>query len=283
MSVKPFFDLARASLSSIYAVSEAQEISFLLLNFLTGFSKTDILSEKSFLAFNEIEFNDLVSRLLKHEPIQYVIGKAVFFGRDFLVTKNTLIPRPETEELVAIIIKENSLKSNLKILDIGTGTGCIPISLCLQMSDNEYFAIDISNDALAVAKQNAFALNANIHLISADILQIQKLTEEKFDIIVSNPPYVLESDKVEMDANVLDFEPEMALFVPDQNALLYYDAILRFSMHNLKVGGKVYFEIHEKKGQEMQQLMKKYHFYDTEIKNDFNNKARFAIATFTPQ
>ncbi len=285
MQAKLYFDRAKLVLASIYEQTEANEIAFLLINHLSGLSKTDVLLNKPVDIFNEFLFNISLERLLKYEPIQYVIGKAHFLGREFIVNKHTLIPRPETEELVTLIIARNKGKSGLKILDIGTGSGCISISLKLEMPDNEYIGVDICQLALDTEQQNALQFSTPVEFQKADILNNQphRFSESKFDIIVSNPPYVLESDKKGMKPNVLDYEPHTALFVPDTNPLLFYEAILIFAHNNLKIYGRLYFEIYEKKGIEIKELMYKYQFINISIEVDFNKKARFAIGTFAPK
>jgi release factor glutamine methyltransferase len=284
MGIKLYFEIAKQKLSSIYPETEAQQISFLLINHLTGFTKTDIILDKPLMNFDESRFQNYLEKLLNFEPIQYVTGSTEFYGLNFNVNQNTLIPRPETEELVEIIIKENKGKKNLKILDIGTGTGCIALSIANQLTDCQYYAIDISKEAIKVATQNAAELNLKVTFIEANILEwdTNKTPFPIFDIIVSNPPYVLKSDKGIMSDNVLKYEPELALFVPDEHPLKFYIAMVAFSQQFLQKNGRLYFEIHEQMGAEMLTLMKKNHFYDAEIRNDFNNKARFALGTFTP-
>jgi len=285
MYVKSFYHKAIADLLLLYSENEAKEMAFLLINHLTGFSKTAILLDNSVADFDENLFELLLKRLLKHEPIQYVVGKAYFLGNDFVVNRNTLIPRPETEELVALIIAENKEKSGLRIVDLGTGTGCIPISLKLQLPRNEYLAIDISPAALQVANENALAHKVEIQFVEADMLKLQHqvFAPAKFDIIVSNPPYVLESEKLDMKPNVLNFEPGLALFVPSTDPLIFYSAILNFAQLNLKPRGKVYFEINEKKSTTVMSEMKKFQFDMISVQTDFNKKARFAIGTFNPK
>lgn len=284
-SSKSIFEKANLKLKLIYPTTEASQIAFMLLEHLTSFSKIEVMLDKEITSFDEVKFENYLDRLLAHEPIQYVIGKAYFLDHEFNVNKHTLIPRPETEELVNLIFQENKNKSSLKIVDIGTGSGCIVISLNLQLPQNQYFGIDISKEAIKVAKENAAQLKASVEFEEADIFNIHHslFSASKFDIIVSNPPYVLESDKIQMRKNVLDFEPTTALFVSDEKPLIYYEAIVQFAQKKLHQNGRLYFEIHESKGDEILLLMKKYQFYNAEIKNDFNNKARFAIGTFTPQ
>jgi release factor glutamine methyltransferase len=243
------------------------------------------LLDTPFGQFDEIRFHDYIKRLLQSEPIQYLFNEAYFMGNVFFVNEHTLIPRPETEELVQLIVKENTSTSGLRILDIGTGSGCIPISLSLLLPNNEYFAIDISTEALNVATLNAKKMEAKVQFLNVDILKpnSNEMPTQKLDVIVSNPPYVLDEEKSMMQRNVLDFEPHLALFVPNDDALLFYNRILQFSKLNLKPFGRVFFEINETKGNEILALFEKHHFYDAEIRNDFNNKARFAIGTYTPR
>src|SRR5690606_4088727 len=173
--------------------------------------------------------------------LQYILGETEFYGRRFYVNKNVLIPRPETEELVDIIIKENKEEKGLRILDIGTGSGCIPVTLAKELPDSEVYALDISEEALAMAKKNAMLHSAKVDYSIFDITQDanlipeqSKLKIENLDIVISNPPYITEGEKKEMHANVLNFEPHLALFVSNENPLLFYSAILNFSQQHLK-------------------------------------------------
>ena len=187
---------------------------------------------------------------------------------EFIVDKNVLIPRPETEDLVRWILKDiKDNRSEINILDIGTGSGCIPITLKKQLPNAKVFALDISDNALKIAMQNAKLNHVQIEFIHANILEIEKL-DQKFDIIVSNPPYVRELEKNEMQKNVLKHEPELALFVSDEDPLLFYKKIVEFALQNLKNNGAVYFEINQYLGKETQQLLDSTNFYDIELRQD---------------
>ena len=199
---------------------------------------------------------------------------AYFCDHPFKVTPDTLIPRPETEELVYLISREN--KGNLKILDIGTGTGCIPISLKLMMNDAEVSGWDISGKALTIARENAKDLSANVEFEKMNALNID--SNEKFDIVVSNPPYIPLSDKDSMHQNVLNFEPGLALFVEDNDPLLFYRRIAEFGKTNLNPAGKLYFEIHERFGSETKDLLMYLGYQDVVIIKDLNGKDRMIRA-----
>ncbi|UZD21287.1 peptide chain release factor N(5)-glutamine methyltransferase [Algoriphagus halophytocola] len=214
-------------------------------------------------------------RLKTGEPIQYIMGKGPFYGREFKVSPATLIPRNETEELVHLIIKEN-IKSGLRIMDIGTGTGCIPISLALEMNSPVVFGVDVSLEALAIANQNAGALGAKVSFSKCDILS-EIPAEDELDILVSNPPYIPHKEKAEMHKNVLDYEPELALFVSDEDPLVFYREIAVKGRRLLKSGGCLYFEINEKYGAEVAELMRKLGYSEVSVLKDLNGKDRIAL------
>lgn len=254
-----------------YELSEAQNLIEWLLAHHLGMRRIDMMH---FLKEKELPKALLedFDRLKNGEPIQQIFGKAPFYGREFHVSRDTLIPRNETEELVHVIIKENP-QQNLKILDIGTGTGCIPISLFLEMNQPEVFALDISEAALTIAKANARQLNANVQFFQRDILT-EPIPVDSLDILVSNPPYIPEKGKVSMHRNVLDFEPELALFVPDEDPLLFYRKIAEKGRQALKPDGKIYFEIHEDYGNAVQKLLFDVGYSAVQIIQDLNEKDR---------
>lgn len=206
---------------------------------------------------NLILLQKAIERLKTFEPIQYIIGNSYFYGLTFFVNKSVLIPRPETEELVEMIVKSHKGHQNtLKILDIGTGSGCIAVSLAKFLKNSEVFAIDNSPEALKVAKKNAFENGVEIFFIEDDILNPKSIINDmQFDIIVSNPPYVTDSEKPLMQPNVLNFEPDSALFVPDDNPLIYYKKISEFAQKKLNLNGNLYFEINQNYGRELIDLM----------------------------
>ena len=216
-------------------------------------------------------FSNVMIRLLNEEPIQYILNTTSFYGLDFICTPSALIPRPETEELVDWILK--SEKNKISILDIGTGTGCIPISLAKNNTDYTVSALDISDVALELAKDNAQKNEVDISFISADIFSYT--SDKRYDLIVSNPPYVRNLEKIKIQNNVLNFEPPLALFVDDDDPLVFYRAILEFAKSNLSEKGSVYFEINENLFNEMESLLASYRFSEIELKKDVFGKYRF--------
>ncbi|MCF8366677.1 MAG: peptide chain release factor N(5)-glutamine methyltransferase [Bacteroidales bacterium] len=213
--------------------------------------------------------------LMNHKPVQYVVGKTNFYGLDLLVNSNVLIPRPETEELVEWILSETNSEKKILLLDIGTGSGAIALALKKQNHGLEVWGCDISPEALEVADLNADTHNLEIILKNADILDKNHWNEfPEFDIIVSNPPYVTEKDKNQMQPNVLDFEPSRALFVTDENPLIFYLTILEFSETHLKPEGKIFFEINENFGNEMISLLEQFNYAEVTLKTDLNDRNR---------
>ena len=254
-----------------YPQVEAENLVFWLFEHHLGLRRADLHQDFPSDAINERLLADF-ERLLTGEPIQYILGEAPFYGRDFLVTRDTLIPRNETEELVHKIIKENP-KPGLRVLDLGTGTGCIPITLALELQSPEVFALDVSEEALAIARKNASLLEAQVQFLEGDLLgSIPTLA--LFDVIVSNPPYVPLRDQGEMHANVLNFEPHLALFVPDEDPLVFYRAIGNWGQQLLKKGGKLYLEIYENLAKELVQLLRSLGYSQVQVHQDLNGKNR---------
>lgn len=270
---------ARKHLKGKYPEEEISSFIFMLFEAYCGLSKTELLAGKREY-INESELllvYDAVKALEQHKPIQYILGKTTFYGLEFKVTPAVLIPRPETEELVDLIIEENKNKNELKILDIGTGSGCIAVSLKKTIPGSNVSALDISAEAIETAKQNAYANDVAVNFICSDILNENQWQElEEYDIIISNPPYVLESEKAMMQPNVLNYEPSTALFVPDSNALIFYDAIFRFAISKKKQS-QIYFEINENKSGELISMANKYGISDNRVIKDINGKDRFLI------
>jgi len=248
-----------SELSSIYEMDEFNSIFNLLSEDYLKIPRSKILlaNEIDLNESNQKLFSSALERLKTHEPIQYVLGKTNFMDLEFKVNSSVLIPRPETEELVRLILKENLDRK--EILDIGTGSGCIAISLAKYLPNSKVTALDISKDALEVARENAKLNNVNIEFINADIFEYQ--SHKKYDVIVSNPPYVCESEKIRMKKNVSDFEPGLALFVKDIEPLKYYSEIFNFSQNNLRNKGFLFFEINNKVEKLLSEEM---------ISNDFN-------------
>lgn len=235
-----------AQLSLLYDERESANVIFELFRSFKQWNRAEVLMNKtSRISESEIlQFHFAGKRLAKGEPLQYVLGKAWFRGLEFIVNPNVLIPRPETEELVQLVLEKNSLTSP-NILDIGTGSGCIAVSLKKEIPNATVSAIDVSEDALSIAKQNAALSNVEINFVRQDILTTT-LGTHKYDVIVSNPPYIPFKEKNEMREQVTEHEPSLALFVPDENALLFYKRIFMFAKQNLMPNGKVFCEIHEK-------------------------------------
>lgn len=248
---------------------EIRAIAMLLLNSL-GVTRNDILSEKEF-ELDSQKLAEAVKRINLAEPIQYVLGEAHFLGRSFLVNQSVLIPRPETELLVQLILEEN--KTKCAVLDIGTGSGCIAISLALDLKSSRVHALDFSKAALEVAKKNAARLNAPITFHHLDILKdLPALTH--LDIIVSNPPYVMDNERKSMTQNVLSYEPHSALFVPDENPLIFYEALTKIGKAVLKPKGKFFVEINAQLGKEVVECFSKNGYSEIEIIKDLDGKDR---------
>lgn len=260
-----------------YSPEEANNLINWLLEYHLGLRKVDMVDAFEEDSLSESLYQDF-ERLKSGEPVQYIIGKAPFYGREFFVDESVLIPRNETEELVHMIIKENP-KPGMKILDIGTGSGCIPISLALEMKDSEVYSVDVSEDAIEVAMENAAHLEANVTFIHLDILKgIPAISD--LDILVSNPPYVPEAEWADLHSNVRDFEPGLALFVPDHDPLLFYRVIAEKGKLLLKKGGKLYYEIHNNFGPETVELLENLGYKDINLVKDLNDKNRMVSATY---
>lgn len=265
-------------LSPFYEPSEIESFILLIFNYIFGYSKMDlILNYKQILPESSFQkITGIISRLKNQEPIQYILGETEFYGLKFKVGTGVLIPRFETEELVHHIVKQ---KKNLtvKILDIGTGSGCIAISLKKQMPESEVWCCDIADKALYYTSENAKLNNVEIKLERFDILGLDNFPESNFDIIVSNPPYVTGKEKPAMRENVLNFEPSLALFVPDNDPLLFYRAITLKAKKLLKANGELFFEINENFGNEISSLMVENGFV-VDVVKDINGKDRFVFA-----
>ena len=275
MTLKDFKLKMISELSSIYEMDELNSVFNLLSEDYLKIPRSKILlaDEIDLNESNQNLFSSALERLKTHEPIQYVLGKTTFMNLEFKVNSSVLIPRPETEELVRLMLKEDL--DGKEVLDIGTGSGCIAISLTKNLNNAKVSALDVSKDALEVALENAELNNVNIEFIHADIFEYQ--SDKKYDVIVSNPPYVLESEKMLMKQNVLNYEPEIALFVDDINALKYYESIIKFSLNNLDSQGQIFFETNENYKDELNKLAQNYEYNIIEFKLDINDKNRFLI------
>jgi release factor glutamine methyltransferase len=284
MKIKEYRTQFIQTLTSLYGEDEAESFFYLILEEKHQLKRVDLaLQPNSF--FSEVEivvWNSILEQLKLEIPIQYLLGKTSFYGLDFEVNANVLIPRPETEELVDWIIS-NTLKigqsNNLKILDIGTGSGCIAISLAKNLPNAQVFALDVSEKALATAKKNANLNEVNVTFLHQSILETEDL-EQEFDIIVSNPPYVRNLEKEEIKKNVLDNEPHLALFVEDNDALIFYRKIAELAQKNLSNSGQLYFEINQYLGKEMITLLEGMNFKNIELRKDIYENDRMIRAEF---
>lgn len=267
-----------SQLNTIYDNREATNIANLLLEHITGFSATErIINKHSILnTLKQKQLEQYTQQLLQHIPIQYVLHEAWFLNHKFYVDKNVLIPRPETEELVEWVIAEYEHKKNipLHIMDVGTGSGCIAISLKNKIPSAQITTIDISSEALTVAKQNALQLKVNIDFLQTDFLDISQWTSLPIpDILISNPPYIPLQEKLTIQKNVKLYEPSTALFVPDNNPLIFYKAIADFAIQYMKPSSLIFVEVHEDYGKDVFMLWKKLGF-NTTIKKDMQGKDR---------
>ncbi len=275
-TIQDCINLVKNELQTNYPESEINSFTNIIFESLYGFSAIDLYMNKSQVVEKKEfqKFRKIVDGLKINNPIQYLIGTAHFYDLVFDVAPAVLIPRQETEELVRWLIDSNKIQQP-NILDIGTGSGCIAISLAKFIPESLVSALDISKDALEIAKQNSQKNNANINFIEYDILKSDTNLElPKMDIIISNPPYVGNSEKANMHANVLQNEPHLALFVPDNDALIFYDAISNFAKRNLKKDGWLYFEINENYGAASKELLQEKGFRNVELKKDLFGKDR---------
>ena len=279
MRLKDIQHIFHKELDAIHGKEEVNSFFFLLIEAFYNVPRFQLALEPEFAISKEEQDRIFIAldHLKQEKPIQYILGQTEFYGLPFKVNESVLIPRPETEELVDWILKESNTKKPLKIIDIGTGSGCIAISLAKTLPNAEVFALDISIEALEVAKENALLNNVSIKFIAADILSKDQSvlnTESTFDIIISNPPYVRELEKSKMKNNVLRNEPHLALFVADDNPLQFYKVIAQFAVNNLSENGKLYFEINEYLGNEMKALLEDRNFKNIELKQDLFGKDR---------
>ncbi|MDP2891433.1 MAG: peptide chain release factor N(5)-glutamine methyltransferase [Bacteroidota bacterium] len=270
----------RKELAGIFPQEEIESLIFLIFEKLKGYSRTRfLLAKEEQLNAEEIEeIGQIIVRLKNHEPIQYILGETEFYGLPFYSVPGVLIPRPETEELVQWIIQENKLAKPC-ILDIGTGTGCIAVSLRKNIPESMVLACDISPTCIETAHGNAVLNSADVTVFKYNILnRTPEFKFPKLDVIVSNPPYIRETEKLLMEKNVLEFEPELALFVPDENPLLFYGQIADFALSHLKNRGQLYFEINEAFGNECREMLQQKGFSVIELKKDINGKDRMIRA-----
>lgn len=268
-SLKEIYEKVSAEIW-FYSKDEAREIAFLLLQKLWGISRTDLLVGETDREADSLEF--YIERINQGEPVQYILGEAWFMNRSFEVNPSVLIPRPETEEMVSRVAS----LSPKTVLDLGTGCGCIPVTLALEIPEARVYAIDISDHALATAESNARAHQAQVSFAHANMLNFENPFEvEEFDLIISNPPYVKENEKPEMRKNVLDFEPHLALFVPDQDPLVFYRHIAEIGFRHLAPGGSIWVEINSYLGRETAAVFEDRGYRHVRLLKDFFGKERF--------
>lgn len=271
----------RKNLTGIFPAAEIDSFFYRLIEFRSGLSRLDIAMNPEKVLSDELinELKSDLQRLQAQEPIQYIIGATDFFGLKFEVNPSVLIPRPETEELVDWILQDAESQPELMVLDIGTGSGCIAISLSANLKNAEVSAWDISQKALETARHNASLNEAKVRFELKNVLENQELPQ-KTDIIVSNPPYVRKLEKDQMQANVLNYEPHLALFVEDDDALIFYRKILELAQNNLTKNGKLYFEINEFLKEELIALMKDFPVKNYEFRKDIYGKDRMLKVEF---
>lgn len=280
-------EIYHKNLDTIYGKVEVESLFFLALEYYLDVPRIQLSLDKEFtIKKSEIDdFFNTLNDLKNQKPIQYIFGETEFFGLKFKVNKNVLIPRQETEELVALILQNSGLRTNesIRILDIGTGSGIIAISLAKELPNAYVYALDISEEALVIARENAERNNVNVHFLLGDILDSKEwnliFEDLTFDIIVSNPPYVRDLEKSEIQPNVLGHEPHVALFVNDNNPLVFYETITNFAVEKLNQNGQLFFEINQYLGQETKQLLVDRNFEAIELLKDLNGNDRMLKGT----
>ena len=268
----------RSRLQPYYTAEEVSALSRIVCCDLLGQAPTDYYLGKDIVLSSkkEQELEDILQRLSRFEPLQYIEGRTLFLGREFWVAPGVLIPRPETEELVELMLKE--IPADARILDVGTGSGCIAISLAKELPDALVTAWDVSPEALSVARANARKLQADVRFVECDVLACQVDEVGLYDVIVSNPPYVTEAEKADMEPNVLQWEPSLALFVPDDDPLRFYRRIAVLGRDMLADGGRLYFEINRAYGREMVEMLRTMGYVRVRVEKDLSQNDRFVIA-----
>lgn len=268
----------RSRLQPYYTAEEVSALSRIVCCDLLGQAPTDYYLGKDIALSpkKEQELEDILQRLSRFEPLQYIEGRTLFLGREFWVAPGVLIPRPETEELVELMLKE--IPADARILDVGTGSGCIAISLAKELPDALVTAWDVSPEALSVARANARKLQADVRFVECDVLACQVDEVGLYDVIVSNPPYVTEAEKADMEPNVLQWEPSLALFVPDDAPLRFYRRIAVLGRDMLADGGRLYFEINRAYGREMVEMLRTMGYVGVRVEKDLSQNDRFVIA-----
>lgn len=277
MNSKELFHRLIQALTLEEREAEKEAVIFYVLEYELKLSKAGVMTGKE-VSIDDAHFDKIIRRLNLHEPVQYVLGEAEFYGRKFFVNRSVLIPRPETELLVKSVITQFRSHQKITLLDIGTGSGCIAITLALELPSATVLATDIRNEALSVASQNAKELGANVQFHRHDILK-EKLPFKGLEAVVSNPPYILENEKKKMARNVIDYEPAEGLFVPDSDPLLYHTAIAEKAKLALTPGGFLIAEINEQMGRDASALLNSNGFNEVTIIKDLDGKDRFVSGT----
>ncbi len=281
MTINSAFQNLLDSIYDSYEREEAEMIARIVFEDVFDLKPSNIVidADKEFSLEKNDKLTHIIQRLKNNEPVQYVTGKAFFYGNEFIVNQSVLIPRPETEELVQLILQSTSNKKQ-NILDIGTGSGCIAISIKENLLDAEVHATDISEKALELAKRNSEKLKQQIHFAQSDILQLENPFNIQFDIIISNPPYITESEKSSLDKNVIEFEPHESLFAIGDDALIFYRKIIEFANKFLNEDGQLFFEVNQQYGKEVVKLFTENNFRNIELKKDINGNDRMVKAFF---
>lgn len=287
MLLKEIKNIYHLELDPIFPKEEVDSFFYLVIDHYLGLERFILAMQPNLVVSKENEdpLFFALSQLKQERPIQHILGKAHFCELEFRVDENVLIPRPETEELVYWIINEvqkGDPRGEVKILDIGTGSGCIAISLAKNLPNAKVYALDISKKALQIAEENAMDNGVDIVFLEADILSIEGF-KDKFDVIVSNPPYVRELEKLEMKNNVVEHEPGLALFVSDGDPLIFYKKITRFALSHLKKGGVLFFEINQYLGEEMKQLLEAENFSEIDLRKDMFGNDRMLKGQLNPK
>lgn len=277
LTIQTAFTYITGAISELYDEREAASIAHIIMEHLTGMSKLDRIVHKTKMLSPDQKqhLKTAIEALQRQEPVQYITGTGWFYGMELLVNKNVLIPRPETEELVEWIVQDAAHRHRLHLLDVGTGSGCIPLALKKSLPDAQVSAVDVSEGALEVARSNASRLRLEVNFLLMDALNpAQVNTLPSFDVIVSNPPYITQSEQQSMQEQVWGYEPSIALFVPDSDALLFYRHISMMAKQKLLPGGALYFEINEALGKEVVALMEELGFKAVTLKQDMFGKDR---------
>lgn len=279
-TVASFYQKLQTALTTVLPAPEAKAAAAILMEDVAGYSRTKIFTDgdRQLSQFMEEKLHGVFARIKAGEPVQYAVGRARFMGNDFAVGPGVLIPRPETAQLVDMIVDRYGHRTDLSVLDIGTGSGCIAISLARALPFARITATDISDAALAIAKTNASALRTNINFEKEDIFSAPIPANPLYNIVVSNPPYIAESERADMDSRVVDNEPEIALFVPDSDPLRFYRVIGHYALEALVPGGGLFFEINQRFGTETRQLLEQMGYTRIEVVRDYKGNNRFVTA-----